>query len=687
MIRGGNLEAMNLRASILDYRRNRDRPTRFPGELRTTDGRFSGVDGRLVYVGRDGRLADFSAPLSTLGGLGRARFGVRVDGETRWLDGFDTREQRYDGHTALVETTFDDGGVRVDRRDLTVETGHVTHVDVDGPADALVCYASFVPDGRETQVGQLVHRDRDVVEAYHRREHDFLAADTGFDRVEGRRPADFDELLAEHAPAVPEVDEDEPYESGQLGGNVLCVVPLVDGEATVASLLTDDGTTREAAIERVTALAVDHDADGLAAVARDQLESTTTGHPETVDADLRVLRLLTAPGGGRVAGPDFDPNYANSGGYGYTWFRDDAEIARYLLDADDGLDLGLEADHHRSARFYLDTQLDDGSWPHRVWPSDGSLAPGWANAPIEGGGDDYQADQTASVVAFLAAYRRRLADGTLATADAPAIDALDDALAAGVGALDDWLGDDGLPVACQNAWEDMTGRLTHTAATYLQAYASVARAPVGDLAAHAEGRTRDVFDGVDALWSREREAYGLRLVDGELDARFDSSSFALVEAHRAAAEVGVVTDDRLDRLASHTEHTVAGLARRTDDVYGLVRYEGDDWRAREQDDPKVWTVATAWGAHAAGELAELLDAQGRAGGDRFADLSTELLAELSPGGSLCTAGDYLPEQVFDDGTPDSATPLGWPHAIRLVAAARDGEGMARTSAAAVGEDD
>ncbi|WP_440991398.1 glucan 1,4-alpha-glucosidase [Haloarchaeobius baliensis] len=675
---------MNLRASILDYRRSRDRPTRFPGERRTTDGRFSGIDGRLVYVGRDGRLADFSAPLSTLGGLARARFGLRVDGETRWLDAFDASEQRYDEHTALVETTFDDGDVRLHRHDLTVGTGHVTHVDAEGPADALVCYASFVPDGRETQVGQLVHRGRDVVEAYHRTEHDFLAADTGFDRVEGRRPADFDELLAEHAPAVPEVGDDEPYESGQLGGNVLVVVPLVDGEATVASLLTDGEIERETAIDRVTALATEHDADGLASIARDQLAAPTTGHPETVAADLRALRLLTAPGGGRVAGPDFDPNYANSGGYGYTWFRDDAEIARYLLEADDGLDLGLDADHHRSARFYLDTQLEDGSWPHRVWPSDGSLAPGWANAPIEGGGDDYQADQTASVVAFLAAYRRQLADESLATADAPAIDALDDALAAGVASLDDWLGDDGLPVACQNAWEDMTGRFTHTAATYLQAYASVARAPVGDLANRAERRTRDVFDGLDALWSHEREAYGLRLVDGELDARFDSSSFALVEAHRAAADIGVVTDDRLDRLASHTDNTLAGLSRRTDEVYGLVRYEGDDWRAREQDDPKVWTVATAWGAHAAAELAALFDAADRAGGERFLSTSTALLAELTPGGSLCTAGGYLPEQVFDDGTPDSATPLGWPHAIRLAAAARED---VRPVPTAVGEDD
>ncbi|WP_435345810.1 glucan 1,4-alpha-glucosidase [Haloarchaeobius sp. HRN-SO-5] len=666
---------MHLRAALNDYKRDRGRPSCFPGERRTTDGLFSGAGGRLVYVGRDGRLEDFSAPFSGLGGLARARFGVRVDGETRWLDGFGQRRQRYDGHTALVESTFRDGPVTVERTDLTVDAGHVTHVDVSGPADALVVYCSFEPEGAETQVGHLVHRDRSVVEAYHRREHDFLASATGFESVEGRRPEGFAELLADEAVDLPRPVEDDAYEAGRLGGNVLVVVPLEAGEATVATLLEADPVSRDEAVERARSLAADHDPARLAGVANEQF---TPAPSESVAADLRVLGLLGSPDGPRIAGPDFDPNYAYSGGYGYTWFRDDAEIARYLLDADAELGLGLDDRHRRSARFYRETQLADGSWPHRVWPSDGSLAPGWANATVEGEGREYQADQTASVVSFLAEYRRRCDPD-----DAEAVEA---AIADGVDALDDWLDDDGLPAPCQNAWEDMTGRFTHTAATYLHAYASVARAPVGSVADHAAGRARTVFDALDALWSHDREAYGLRLDDGELDDRLDSSTFALVEAHRAAAAGGLVTEERLDRLVSHTGCALDGLARQTDDVYGLVRYEGDDWRTRTQTEPKVWTVATAWGAHAAAELARLLDDQGRDGADRFEARAAELLAELLPGGSLCSAGHYLPEQVFDDGTPDSATPLGWPHAIRLVTVARD-ESQSLTGATVVSEDD
>jgi GH15 family glucan-1,4-alpha-glucosidase len=46
---------------------------------------------------------------------------------------------------------------------------------------------------------------------------------------------------------------------------------------------------------------------------------------------------------------------------------------------------------------------------------------------------------------------------------------------------------------------------------------------------------------------------------------------------------------------------------------------------------------------------------------------------------LCEPTSYLPEQFFDDGTPDSATPLGWPHAIRLATVALlDAEGLLTT---------
>lgn len=100
------------------------------------------------------------------------------------------------------------------------------------------------------------------------------------------------------------------------------------------------------------------------------------------------------------------------------------------------------------------------------------LASGWANARLEAGDDrDYHADQTASAVAFLAAYCRAGYDA----------DGLISALSGARESLDATLADDSLPAVCQNAWKDMTGRFTHTASTFLEAYAegeAVARGTV-----------------------------------------------------------------------------------------------------------------------------------------------------------------------------------------------------------------
>jgi len=171
----------------------------------------------------------------------------------------------------------------------------------------------------------------------------------------------------------------------------------------------------------------------------------------------------------------------------------------------------------------------------------------------------------------------------------------------------------------------------------------------------------------------ERGCYALReTLHGEIDDRLDSATLALASAHRtydALAEDGAVDDDRLDRLVSHVETVVDGLAHETDEIAGLIRYEGDGWRRGDQESEKVWTVSTAWGANACAELAVLLDAHDDSRAAGMADRARDLLAHVSPGGSLCEPTGYLPEQFFDDGTPDSATPLGWPHAIRLATVA------------------
>ena len=707
---GACVSPMQLRDALDDYKRNTGHETRFAGERRTVAGRFSGGDGRLVHVGEDGELRDFGYPLTGRTGLVRSRVGLAVGDDVTWLDETPT-EQRYVGDTTLIETVHEASVATVTCHDVTLDDAHLTRVTVDARSDgeatvdpedlSLVVYARFAPDGRDDRVGQL--RYDDAVEVYHDDEHDFLASDTGLTDLRGQLPATFPELLDDAPTNLPRNRDSDRYEEERLSGEVIVHVPFEDGVATVASLLTDRAeTTREAARGRLDELFADlGDVDALAAAASETTPSVPASVParDAVVADLRVLSLLSAESGLRIAGPDFDPFYATSGGYGYTWFRDDAEISAFLLGADDRLGLGLDDWHARSAAMYVATQRPDGSWPHRVWPRNGALAPGWANARIEDGPDvDYQADQTGSVISYLAQARAAGVD----------VAGLDATLVAALAGLDETLADDGRPVVCQNAWEDSAGRFSHTAATFLEAYSELALHGRGldadalragtdaadapgsdldavdlpdDLAGHAREQAYRVYDALDDLWVPERGCYALRETPhGAIDDRLDSSTLSLAAAHRSfdalGGDEGAVDDERLDRLVSHVETVVDGLAHESDAISGLIRYEGDAWRQAGQLSEKVWTVSTAWGANACAELAVLLAARDDPRADRLAERARELLAHVSPGGSLCEPTSYLPEQFFDDGTPDSATPLGWPHAIRLATVALlDGEGL------------
>ncbi|RKD95181.1 glycoside hydrolase family 15 protein [Halopiger aswanensis] len=668
---------MTLHSALNDVKRSQGDPRRFPGERRSTTGLFSGLDERLVHVAPDGSVRDYSYPLSGLVGIERSRFGIELDGSMHWLEG---GEQRYVDETAVVETVHDVGDRTLRQYDVTVGALHLTHFELEGDgADAddsggtLYACLGFAPEGRVERTGQLRHDD--TVEIYHDRERDYVTASTALE-IDGQVPPYFEELLDGEPIELPRSDGDGRYEETRLSPIATAEIELTGAQpsTTVATLLTDaDGSSRSDALEQVRTGAADHgDRESILEAGRTQVQTrlpdvagATGGRVDGIVEDLRTLSLLRASNGARIAGPEFDPFFRYSGGYGYTWFRDDAEIAGFLLAADREADLGLEAWHRQSARFYVETQLEDGTWPHRVWAHNGEIAPGWANGRLEGdsAGTDYQADQSASVATFLATYLRVVDD---------ADDEVREALLAALDGLDATLADDGLPERVQNAWENMTGRFTHTAATYLEAYAAIARAPIAaEYRERAAENARIVYDAIDRLWVPDRACYALRLDGDDLDERLDGSTFALASAHAeyAALEDTTIDDERIERLVSHLETTLEGLYRDPDGpIEGLARFEDDPWRVKEQAEPKVWTVTTAWGAHAAAEFGDLLAARDHEAADAFDEWATALLALVEPGGTLRGDGEYLPEQFFDDGTPDSATPLGWPHALRLTTA-------------------
>jgi len=672
---------MTLRSALDDYKRTRNNARVFPGERRSTTGTFSGLDERLVYVDQDGWHRDYSYPISGLSGVNRSRFGIELLDGTTWLGDLETVEQGYVDDTALVRTVHEAGDYTVTQYDLTLGAVHLTRFEVAGelPTDpTLQAFFDLTPERQESRLGKLEYEN--TLEIHHRRQSNLVTATTGLENVFGQLPEQFDELATgTETVSFPRAKTGgQKYEDALLNGTVAIEIPFdiersdsgAVATTTVGSLLVDlDETTREGGVATVQETASEHDSvAALRAAAETQASITVpddTPRREVAVDDLRVLSLLAAESGAHIAGPDPDPFYVYTGGYGYTWFRDDSEIARYLLEADQRLGVGLEDWFADSAEFYLETQLEDGSWPHRVWAHDGSIAPGWAHARLEAGDDvDYQADQTGSVASFLATYLR--------LGDPSDPDAIESTLERALDGLDSTLEDDGLPIECQNAWENMTGRFVHTAAAFLQGYAAIARAPVSDsLRERAREGANAVYDGLDQLWSGQSDVFALRIdPDGDLDARLDSGSFALAEAHREYAAIGTVSERRIDRLVAHFETTLDGLWRETDSIAGLYRFEGDEWRRRVQDDEKIWTVSTAWGANATTQLAALLADREDGRADEFYGEARTLFDEIDTGGSLVMNNGYLPEQLFDDGTPDCATPLGWPHAIRLATVAQ-----------------
>ncbi len=677
---------MRLTTALDEYKRAGSE--RFPEESRTTSGAFSGHGDRLVHVDESGSLRDYSSSLSGLYGIDRSKLGIQTGEKIRWFDDLETIRQHYYRETRLVETEYDAGAFTVHQYDLTLGRSHVTHVGVRGqvPADThLVAFLTMAPEGKEAGVGALVHDDggpngSQALEVYHRREHDYVAASTGLDSVQGQRPERFAEILDPEPVEFPRGEGPRSYDETRLSGDFVVTAPLQPAErgerTTLVTQLSDhQEIDRGTALGDLRRCADAHASAGdLRTAARDR---TTVDVPESmprsslVRTDLRVVDLLQAPSGGRIAAPEFDPFFANSGGYGYVWFRDDAAVALHLLAACDHLGIATADEFRQNARFHCETQLSDGTWPHRVWATDGSLAPGWANANVERNEQsrEYQADQTATVTAFLATVLRKRRQDLSEDLTVKIRDTIANAVDALTGDIDA----NGLPAPCQNVWEDAVGQFTHTAATYIQAFAAVARAPVGDrLRERSLAAAETVLDGLSAVWDDGREAYPMRVAAGTAEYRLDAATLVLVSAisEFEAVEGASLSDEVVRQVATHVSTTLDGLFRdpKESQVAGLVRYEDDHWRTADQDDEKVWSVSTAMGAVAAAEMAILLKKHGN-DGVAFLERASELYELLEADGPLTTDADYLAEQVFDDGTLDSATPLCWAHALRLRATA------------------
>ena len=389
-------------------------------------------------------------------------------------------------------------------------------------------------------------------------------------------------------------------------------------------------------------IAYDRETVALAAPSAD--DAVTTLYARS----LLVLEQLTdRQTGATIAAPEFDPSFEQSGGYGFVWPRDLGYVVLSFLAARRG-DLAVPA-----LRWLAREQAPEGLWLQRYW-TDGSLAPSWGL---------HQLDETGMVVFAYEAAWRELGDAALDRELWPSARAAADFLC---NFLDE---ETGLPLPSVDLWEQTDGQHSYSAAaTYggLAAASAMASRHEPALAARYRETAERVRSGIeDHLWSDEHGRYlrsrwvgrsdelgetppkvfdrplryptrAVRSVDRE-DGRVDSSLLGLSWPFRAV-------DPDSPRMRATVEAVARGL--RLEDG-GVLRHEDDDYAGGNP-----WLISTLW-----------LGLAGRQAGNENShrEAIAYALDRQTPLG-------LLPEQVTRDGHPAWAVPLGWSHAMLILAA-------------------
>ena len=571
--------------------------------------------------------------------LGELRIGLERDAETLWLDDEPCSwEQTYLGDSSVLRTSAEIRGATIEVTDLVTPAEPVLARGIrSSAAERLVVRIAPSLDGDERSgagyvdpgSGALVFYLRDVALAV-----ELVAPDTAVTLREsnGREPAQ--DIVVHRAPV-----------EGSITG-------VLDRDAL---LLVAFGATPDEAIARLRRpAAVGSDVLESERIAYDR-ETVALAAPSADDAvtklyarSLLVLEQLTdRQTGATIAAPEFDPSFEQSGGYGFVWPRDLGYVVLSFLAARRG-DLAVPA-----LRWLAREQAPEGLWLQRYW-TDGSLAPSWGL---------HQLDETGMVVFAYEAAWRELGDAALDRELWPSARAAADFLC---NFLDD---ETGLPLPSVDLWEQTDGQHSYSAAaTYggLAAASAMASRHEPALAGRYRETAERVRTGIEEyLWSEEHGRYlrsrwvgrsdelgetppkvfdrplryptrAVRSVDRE-DARVDSSLLGLSWPFRAVAPDS-------PRMRATVEAVARGL--RLEDG-GVLRHEDDDYAGGNP-----WLISTLW-----------LGLAGRQAGNEASHREAVAYA-LDRQTSL----GLLPEQVTRDGHPAWAVPLGWSHAMLILAA-------------------
>jgi glucoamylase len=573
--------------------------------------------------------------------LGSFRLGFERDGTVRWLDEAPFKwSQEYVDGASILRTGARDGDLQIEVSDLVTPGEPVLAREVrtsiegrlvvssrprlDGGSGSVAAYVDPV-------TGALAFYQRGVALALN-----LTGDDVGASLREGEESAVAADVVVHRAP-------------------VEGVLTAVVGPERPAVVLGAFGSTPDAAIARLVRptsagfelLAAERAAYDREAIALAEPPVTDiTGLRALYERSLLVLEQLTdRQTGATIAAPEFDPNFEQSGGYGFVWPRDLAYVALGFLAAGRG-DLVVPA-----LRWLAREQAPEGLWLQRYW-TDGSLAPSWGL---------HQVDETGVVVFAYEAAWRALGDAALDRELWPSARAAGDFLCRFVD------GQTGLPLPSVDLWEQTDGQHSYSAAaTYggLRACARMAERHEPALAAGYREVAEAVRTGIEThLWSEEHGRYlrsrwvarndelgeppppiferplryptrVVRSVDA-IDARVDSSLLGLSWPFRAV-------DPRSPRMMATIEAVRNTL--QVDDG-GVHRHEGDDYAGGNP-----WLISTLWLG-----LAE------RLAGDEAA-----LSRALSYALARSTPLGLLPEQVTSAGKPAWVVPLGWSHAMLVL---------------------
>ncbi|HYI75721.1 MAG TPA: glycoside hydrolase family 15 protein [Gaiellaceae bacterium] len=572
--------------------------------------------------------------------LGQLRLGVERDGHTLWLDDEPwSWDQSYADGSSVLCTLAELDGETIEITDVVTPAAPVLVRRIRTAApERLVVHIAPRLDGDERSGAGYVDPDSGALVFYLRGVAlavSLSAEEETSTLREWNGDGETQDVVVHRAPV-----------EGTLRGRV-------EGEARV---LVAFGATPDEAIARLTrpaTMAAEVLLNERVAYDRETvtLAATASGGDRVEDLyarSLLVLEQLTdRQSGATIAAPEFDPGFEQSGGYGFVWPRDLGYVVLSFLAAGRS-DLAVPA-----LRWLAREQAPEGLWLQRYW-TNGSLAPSWGL---------HQLDETGMVVFAYEAAWRELKDAALDRELWPSARAAADFLCSFMDPQT------GLPLPSVDLWEQTDGQHSYSAAaTYGGLVAAAAMATRHEPA--LEQRYRDAAERVrvaieEHLWSDEHGRYlrsrwvgrpddlgetppasfhrtlryptkSVRSVDPE-DARVDSSLLGLAWPFRAV-------DPKSPRMRATIEAVERELRL---DCGGVLRHEADDYAGGNP-----WLISTLW----------LGLAERQAGDEAGHVASIEYALERQ------TALGLLPEQVTRDGEPAWVVPLGWSHAMFLLAA-------------------